>query len=87
MNEANTLYKTYKEINAEAIITFADDKLKQSILLREKYARDYLDYEDKGAHLRYINILKEVLSKELTERKEVYNKLMTEKFVEFEPVV
>ena len=87
MNEANALYNTYKGINAEAIITFADDKLEQSIILREKYARDYLDYEDKGAHLRYINVLKKVLSNELTERKEMYNKLMTEKFVEFAPVV
>lgn len=88
MNEANALYTTYKAINAEAIVTFEDDKLEQTILLREKYAREYLDYEDKGAHLKYINILKEVLSLDVCfeERKSRYNKLMSEYFTDFEPL-
>lgn len=89
MVEANTLYKTYKAINADAIITFDDDKLSQTITLREKYAREYLDYEDKGSHLKYVNILKEVLleNRGKEQRKEIYNKLMTKQFADFQPVV
>lgn len=86
MDEANALYVTYKTINAEALITFDDDKLEQSILLREKYSREYLDYVDKGAHLRYINILKNVMSTDKEFRKNTYNKLMSEQFTEFEPL-
>ncbi len=86
MDEANALYLTYKTINAEALITFDDDKLEQSILLREKYAREYLDYIDNGAHLRYINILKYVVSIDKYFRKNTYNNLMSEQFTEFEPL-
>jgi hypothetical protein len=87
MDEANALYLTYKTINAEALIAFDDDKLEQSILLREKYAREYLDYVDKGAHLRYINVLKDVLLTDKEFRKDTYNKLMSEQFADFEAII
>jgi hypothetical protein len=86
MDEANSLYTQYKTINQEAILTFDDEKLKQAIELREKYASDYLDYEEKGNHLRYINVLKEVLSKPKIYRKNTYNKLMIPIFPQFEPL-
>jgi hypothetical protein len=56
MNQANALYKTYKEVCAKAIETFQDEPLDRGIELRQEYARKFLDYEDTGAHiLRYFN--------------------------------
>lgn len=78
MMEANELYATYKTVNTQAITTFDDDALDQSIRLREEYARKFLDYEDTGAHSAYIRILKRVRTIEWNQRRMAYNRLMTE---------
>lgn len=83
MRQANALYKAYKEINAEAIITFEDGLLKQSISMREEYATRFLDYIDRGAHAIYIDILKQVLSKDMEKRQQTYDSLMTSNAVYF----
>jgi hypothetical protein len=78
MLEANKLYSVYKTANAQAVATFEDAALDQSINLREEYARKFLDYEDTGAHSAYIAILKRVRAVEWNRRRTVYNRLMTE---------
>ncbi len=76
--EANELYATYKTINAQALTTFDNNSLDQSICLREEYARKFLDYEDTGAHSVYIRILKRVRAVEWSRRRMAYNRWMTE---------
>ena len=74
--EADTLYKTYKLININALIDFDENKLSQVIQMREEYATKFLDYIDSGAHTIYINILKQLLLVEKTKRKLLYDNLM-----------
>lgn len=81
MIEANDLYHMYKEANKEALITFSDHKLRETIELREKYSLEYLDYEDKGSHKTYIEVLSKVLSVPWHTREKTYQKLMQQYFL------
>jgi len=82
--QANELYRKYKEVNAEALVSFSDEALDKSIELREEYARRFLDYEDTGAHSVYILILKRVreivnnYNSGQRQRRSSYNQWMTE---------
>jgi hypothetical protein len=90
MNQANALYKTYKEVCAHAIETFQDDPLDRGIELRQEYARKFLDYEDTGAHSAYIAILQQVRALDSNPglRRRMYNRWMTQSayFSDFERV-
>ena len=76
--QANELYRKYKEVNAEALVSFSDETLDKSIELREEYARRFLDFEDTGAHNAYISILKKVRGVANHQRRFNYNRWMTE---------
>jgi hypothetical protein len=79
--QANELYRKYKEVNAEALVSFSDEALDKSIELREEYARRFLDFEDTGAHSAYISILKRVrgiANNNGQRRRSCYNQWMTE---------
>lgn len=78
MMQANALYTTYKVVNAQAVETFDDAALEESIRLREEYARRFLDYEDTGAHQTYIGILKRVRALDWARRRPAYNRWMTQ---------
>ncbi len=80
MNQANALYKTYKEVCAQAIETFQDEPLDRGIELRQEYARKFLDYEDTGAHSAYITILQRVRALDSNPglRRRMYNRWMTQ---------
>jgi hypothetical protein len=91
MNQANTLYKTYKEVCSKAIETFQDEPLDRGIELRQEYARKFLDYEDTGAHSAYITILQRVRALDGLNpglRRRMYNRWMTQSvyFSDFERV-
>lgn len=78
--QANDLYRRYKSANADALATFSNADLDDSIRLREEYATKFLDFEDTGAHSAYIAILKRVRSLDENEqtRRRLYNTWMTE---------
>lgn len=83
--QANEFYRKYKEVNTEALISFSDEALDKSIELREEYARQFLDFEDTGAHSAYISILKKVRQvaksgskNSSSQRRICYNQWMTE---------
>lgn len=79
--QANELYRKYKEVNSEALISFSDEALDKSIQLRQEYARRFLDFEDTGAHSAYISILKkvrEIANNNRQRRRFNYNLWMTE---------
>lgn len=80
MIEANNLYHMYKSANKEALITFSDEKLKETIDLRKKYSKEFLDYEDNGSHKLYINVLTCVLSQPQQKRERCYMSLMRKHF-------
>jgi hypothetical protein len=79
--QANELYRKYKEVNSEALVSFSDEALDRSIALREEYASRFLDFEDTGAHSAYISILKKVrgiANNNGQMRRFNYNRWMTE---------